>query len=67
MIVGRPKHSRADSLLRAGLFHGVTSFRQLERRIEALPTEGERGAAFEVFAEAYFATQPIEKAKHVWT
>lgn len=64
MIADRPRHPRAPAC--AQLLAGVTRFRQLERRIAALPTEQERGAAFEVFAEAYFATQPIEKAQHVW-
>ena len=67
MTAERPKHSHASAILRTGLFDRVTSFRQLERRIVALPTENDRGAAFEVFAEGYFATQPIEKAKNVWT
>jgi len=66
MTAERPKHSRASATVRAGLFNGVVSFKQLEHRIAALPTEQERGAAFEVFAEGYFATQPIEKAKNVW-
>lgn len=66
MTAERPKHSRASATVRAGLFNGVISFKQLERRIAALPTETERGVAFEVFAEGYFATQPIEKAKNVW-
>jgi hypothetical protein len=35
-----------NTLLRAG-----RSFRELERRISGLATNGERGAAFEVFAE----------------
>ena len=67
MTAERPKHSHASAILRTGLFDRVTSFRQLERRIVALPTENDRGAAFEVFAEGYFATQPIEKANNVWT
>jgi superfamily II DNA or RNA helicase/biotin operon repressor len=67
MTAERPKHSHASAILQTGLFNHVTSFRQLERRIVALPTENDRGAAFEVFAEGYFATQPIEKANNVWT
>jgi predicted helicase len=66
MTAERPKHSRASATVCAGLFNGITSFKQLEHRIAALPTEAERGVAFEVFAEAYLATQPIEKAKNVW-
>jgi superfamily II DNA or RNA helicase len=50
---------------RSGLFHHLNCFRELEAKIAALTTEKERGDAFEVFAEAYFATQPVEKAKQV--
>jgi superfamily II DNA or RNA helicase len=39
------------------LFQNLESFAELEARISALPTPNERGDAFEVFAEAYFATQ----------
>ncbi len=56
MTAEHPKHSRASATFRSGLFDGVASFKQLERRITALPTETERGATFEVFAEGYFAT-----------
>jgi predicted helicase len=38
----------------------------LEERISALPNEGERGAAFEVFAEAWLTTQRIPQARNVW-
>lgn len=65
MTEEHPRHPRAVTFVR--LFAGVTGFKELERRIAGLPTEQERGAAFEVFAEAYFATQPIEKARHIWT
>ena len=60
----RPKHQFTTLFLR--LFEGLTSFRQLEDRISGLPTEKERGDAFEVFAEAYFATQRLVQAKTVW-
>jgi predicted helicase len=38
----------------------------LESRISALPEEGDRGAAFEVFAEAWLATQPFAQAREIW-
>ena len=38
----------------------------MEGRISRLAKKGERGDAFEVFAEAYLATVAVEKAKHVW-
>jgi superfamily II DNA or RNA helicase len=39
---------------------------ELQERITALPTKKDRGDAFEVFAEAYLATQPSQQAKLVW-
>src|SRR5205823_12113275 len=61
-----PPHPEARSYFQRRLFDGLTSFRELERRISGLATKGERGAAFEVFAEAYLATVAVEKAKHIW-
>jgi predicted helicase len=61
-----PTHPKTRSYFQRGLFDGLTSFRELERRISGLATKGERGDAFEVFAEAYLATVAVEKAKHVW-
>ena len=48
-----PRHDRASAYARSGFFTGLGSFADLESRIERLPTEQERGAAFEVFVEAY--------------
>src|SRR5712691_9189845 len=61
-----PKHLLAAKFQRSGLFSEVRSFSELEQRIEALPDEKQRGDAFEVFAEAYLATQRIGIAKQVW-
>jgi len=61
-----PTHPKTRSYFQRGLFDGLTSFRELEGRISGLATKGERGAAFEVFAEAYLAAVAVEKAKHVW-
>ncbi|HSH40378.1 MAG TPA: hypothetical protein VK993_16515, partial [Chthoniobacterales bacterium] len=44
----------------------MTRFQELEARIAALSSEVERGAAFEVVAEGWFATQPVAQARHVW-
>ncbi|HUW26201.1 MAG TPA: Helicase associated domain protein [Gallionella sp.] len=60
------KHSSTSRLLSTGLFDGLNSFDALEARISALPGNKERGDAFEIFAEAYFATQKIAQAKEVW-
>jgi hypothetical protein len=49
----------------SGLFDSLNSFADLEARIAASPEE-DRGDAFEVFAEAYLATQKIVEAEEVW-
>jgi len=48
-------------------FDDLKKFSDLEKRISKLPTEKERGDAFEVFAEAYLATQTIMQARKVWS
>ena len=60
------KHLKAAAYVRRQLFAGLASFEQLEARIAALPDEQSRGAAFEVFAEAYLATQRKYDAAQVW-
>lgn len=44
----------------------MASFAEVEKAIEGLATEAERGHAFEVFAEAWLANQPIAQAITVW-
>jgi superfamily II DNA or RNA helicase len=61
-----PRHDRASTYARSGLFKGLASFADLESRIERLPTEQERGAAFEVFVEAYLSTDEMAQADEVW-
>jgi superfamily II DNA or RNA helicase len=62
----KAKHSKAAAYVHSQLFAGLTSFAQLESRVAALPDEKARGDAFEVFAEAYLATQRKHDAAHVW-
>ncbi len=64
--INMAKHSQSAKFTATGIFNGLKSFKELEARISALPLEKERGDAFEVFAEAYLATQPICQAKEVW-
>jgi uncharacterized small protein (DUF1192 family) len=64
--VPKAQHPKAGSFVRQNLFAGVTSFTELETRIAALPDEPSRGHAFEVFAEAYLATQRKHDAAKVW-
>ena len=60
------RHPKATFFVQRHLFTGLTSFAELEHRIAALPDEQSRGAAFEVFAEAYLATQRKHDAAQVW-
>ena len=64
--VSGARHRSAPHFSASGLFNGLTSFGELEQRISDLPTPQERGAAFEVFAEAYLATQKVNQASEVW-
>ena len=48
------------------LITGANRFKDVEQRIEALPTRKERGDALEVFAEAYLRTIRATQIKEVW-
>lgn len=61
-----PRHPHASSALFTTLFDDLHKFSELEARIEALPNERLRGAAFEVFAEAWLATQRLSQARNIW-
>jgi superfamily II DNA or RNA helicase len=56
----------AGEFVQTGLFSGLSTFHQLENRIAAFPEGWKRGAAFEVFAEAYLVTQRQHDAAKVW-
>ena len=60
-----PKHPRSRYFVARQLFEDLEGFADLETRISQLPI-GERGDAFEVFAEAYLATQKLVGAEEVW-
>ncbi len=62
----KSKHPAAARCLNNGLFDDLASFTEIEARISALTTTKEIGDAFEVFAEAYLATQKIAQAQEVW-
>lgn len=66
MLLRSPQHDHAPKYARSGLFKALDSFAELERRIAQLPTEKERGDAFEVFAEAYLSTDEMVQAAEVW-
>src|SRR6516165_4292768 len=62
------KHLNASQLIRRGLYDGLRSFAELEQRISALGNENTKivGDAFEVFIEAYLATQQKLQADTAW-
>ncbi len=60
----QPTHPKASWA--ANIFRGVRTFAELESRIAALTLEKDRGDAFEVFVEAFLATQPIAQAETIW-
>ena len=60
------RHSKAGRFVQHRLFAGLSAFIELERRIAGLPDEKSRGDAFEVFTEAYLATQRKHDAETVW-
>ena len=59
-------HPQTTRYARSGIFKGLTDFAELERRIERLPTEQERGDVLEVFAEAYLDADAVAQADEVW-
>jgi superfamily II DNA or RNA helicase len=62
----RPCHAAAAEFVQAGLFSKLSTFDQLENRIAAFTEDWKRGAAFEVFAEAYLVTQRQHDTIKVW-
>jgi superfamily II DNA or RNA helicase len=59
-------HPKAAFFVRQNLFSGVEKFTEIEERISALLDEKSRGDAFEVFAEAYLATQRKYDSANAW-
>jgi len=61
-----PLHPKAREFAKSGLFAGLSSFEELEKRIAAISENKGKGDAFEVFAEAYLATQRKHEIGKVW-
>ena len=61
-----PQHPKAALHFKNGLFDGLNTFHELENRLSEIKIEKEKGDAFEVFAEAYLATQRRHEASDVW-
>ena len=62
------KLSTAPSIIARGVFDALSSFEELEQRVSRLGDENTKvlGDAFEVFVEAFLATQPKFMAEEVW-
>ena len=62
------KHSQAPTLISQGVFDSVKNFREFEQRVSALIDTNTKaqGDAFEIFVEAYLATQPILQCQETW-
>ena len=58
-------HPKAPHWIANGIFDRLGTFQELEERINRLAEEKDRGDAFEIFVEAYLATQAItQRVKH---
>ena len=62
------KHAQAPLLISQGIFDTVKTFQDLEQRISALIDTNTKaqGDAFEIFVEAYLATQPLQQCQETW-
>lgn len=61
-----PRHPLARWFASQFRLSHLNSFSEFEARLGALPSARDRGNAFEVFAEAWLATQVIPQAREVW-
>ena len=62
--VNRPKHRAAARYKH--VVKGAHTFREVEARIEQIEEEKSKGDAFEVFSEAYVATQLQTEYQEFW-
>jgi len=62
------KHSQAPLFLSQGLFDSLQNFRDFEERVTGLLATSTKaqGDAFEIFVEAYLATQPAMQSEESW-
>jgi superfamily II DNA or RNA helicase len=62
------KHFQAASLISKGIFDDLSSFRELELRVSNLSEQNSKaqGDAFEIFVEAYLATQSLLQCDETW-
>ena len=62
------KHYQASTLISQGVFDSIKTFREFEQRVSALfeTNTKAQGDAFEIFVEAYLATQPLLQCLETW-
>lgn len=62
------KHHQAPVLISQVIFDSIVNFREFEARVSALfdTNTKAQGDAFEIFVEAYLATQPIQQCEETW-
>jgi len=61
------KHLKARHWIQTGIFDDLTSFSDLEKRInELLDKPKDRGDVFEIFVEGFLATQPLQQCDEHW-
>jgi superfamily II DNA or RNA helicase len=62
------KHAQAPVLISQGVFDSVKTFRDFEQKVSDLGEVNTKaqGDAFEIFVEAYLATQPILQCQETW-
>ena len=59
------KHERAALLISQGIFDSVKTFSEFEQKVSDLGEVNTKaqGDAFEIFVEAYLATQPLQQCQ----
>src|SRR5215469_15945437 len=58
-------HYRAAHWIQRGVFDNLESFDEFETRVNSVALEKDRGDIFEIFVEAFLATQSItQRVKH---
>ena len=60
------QHPKTSTWIRQGIFDDLKSFEEFEARVNRIPEEKDRGDAFEIFTEAFLATQPIAQCVKHW-
>lgn len=59
-------HYRAAHWIQRGIFDNLQSFGELETRVDSVVEEKDRGDIFEIFIEAFLATQSITQRVRHW-